>query len=493
MSTCTAYDRNGDRTMTGYTTTTGNRVSASPGYTYSYDFEGNLSSKTETASGKVTTYSYDHRNRLTGVTQRASSGGAIVAQATYTYDAFDRRIRTETDADGAGSGAAAVTWSVYDGENTYADFNGTGALQTRYLHGPAVDWLLARTSASGTTAWYLTDRLGSVRDIANTSGAVIDHIAYDAYGKVVSESSPANGDRFKFTGREYDPVTGLQYNRARYYDAAIGRWTQEDPIGFAAGDANLYRYVGNGPTNAVDPSGLMIAAPQTARGVRYDEKFGPGDLVIITGNSPVKFQTFEKASQTQCYTLMPRTPKTTQELIDQIRELSNNGQMKFRRIVIIGHAGGANNGPAVSLNNDGKTEVRLTSKDFVTTDPKDPTKITGPSDLSKAITGALEADGVLVIASCGYYHWTNEIDVMESTRTGKDVDLVQQKEQPYREGWRKNAGDIARALGRRLAVGLRDIKPSPTGEFTGYQPHHVVPLMVEIPSDAKVPDICPPR
>ena len=41
------------------------------------------------------------------------------------------------------------------------------------------------------------------------------------------------------------------------YDPTIGRWTQEDPIGFEGGDANLYRYVGNSPTNATDPMGLQ--------------------------------------------------------------------------------------------------------------------------------------------------------------------------------------------------------------------------------------------
>lgn len=42
------------------------------------------------------------------------------------------------------------------------------------------------------------------------------------------------------------------------YDPTIGRWMQEDPIDFEGGDLNLYRYVGNGPTNATDPSGLQI-------------------------------------------------------------------------------------------------------------------------------------------------------------------------------------------------------------------------------------------
>ena len=62
--------------------------------------------------------------------------------------------------------------------------------------------------------------------------------------------------RFGYTGREQDAETGLDYYRARYYDSAVGRFISEDPIGFGAGDANLYRYVGNSPTNYTDPSGL---------------------------------------------------------------------------------------------------------------------------------------------------------------------------------------------------------------------------------------------
>ena len=85
---------------------------------------------------------------------------------------------------------------------------------------------------------------------------MIDHVVYDSYGNITSESSPANGDRFKYTGREYDAETGLYYYRARYYDPTTGRFIAQDPRGFAAGDANLYRYVGNGPTRAGDPTGL---------------------------------------------------------------------------------------------------------------------------------------------------------------------------------------------------------------------------------------------
>ncbi|WP_337175134.1 RHS repeat-associated core domain-containing protein [Paludisphaera sp.] len=248
------YDLNGNRNTTGYTTGAGNKLAVSPGTTYGYDAEGNLTTKTETTTGQVTTYSYDHRNRMTGTTQR-SSGGTVLMQATYTYDAQDRRIGTKVDADGAGPGAAVQAWTVYDGQNPYADFTGADTLQKRYLHGLAVDELLARTDSAGTTAWYLADKLGSVRDVVDTSGAVINHIVYDSFGKVVSETSPANGDRHKFTGREYDAETGLYYYRARYYDSTTGRFLEQDPVGFSAGDANLYRYVGNSPTNATDPSG----------------------------------------------------------------------------------------------------------------------------------------------------------------------------------------------------------------------------------------------
>jgi RHS repeat-associated protein len=89
----------------------------------------------------------------------------------------------------------------------------------------------------------------------DNTGALQDHLDYDAYGNV-TESNKAFGDRYKFTAREYDYDTGLQYNLGRYYMPAAGRWLNEDPWGFGAGDANLYRYVGNDPANGVDPSGL---------------------------------------------------------------------------------------------------------------------------------------------------------------------------------------------------------------------------------------------
>jgi RHS repeat-associated protein len=83
------------------------------------------------------------------------------------------------------------------------------------------------------------------------------HRAFDSFGNVTQEVNPTNADiLFGFTGRPFDPVADLQNNLNRWYDPSVGRWISEDPIGFAGGDANLARYVGNTPNSNVDPFGL---------------------------------------------------------------------------------------------------------------------------------------------------------------------------------------------------------------------------------------------
>ena len=57
----------------------------------------------------------------------------------------------------------------------------------------------------------------------------------------------------KYTGKDRDPATGLYYFNARWYDAAIGQFTTEDP---ARDGGNWYLYVGANPLGFVDPSGL---------------------------------------------------------------------------------------------------------------------------------------------------------------------------------------------------------------------------------------------
>ncbi|GAB6188223.1 RHS repeat-associated core domain-containing protein [Thermopirellula anaerolimosa] len=135
-----------------------------------------------------------------------------------------------------------------------------------------MDQIVAEEEVDGGTAdlvgWTLTDHLNTVRDIAKydpltDTTTVVNHLVYDAFGRVTSESNPAVDSLFLFTARPFDLDTGLQNNLNRWYDPRVGRWLSEDPIGFNAGDENLYRYAGNGPVDFVDPLGLWIG-PCTA-------------------------------------------------------------------------------------------------------------------------------------------------------------------------------------------------------------------------------------
>ena len=275
------YDLNGNRNTAGYTTGTNNQLTAGAGNTYTYDAEQNLLTKTQTSTGNVWTYTWDYRNRLTGVVEKSSSGTVLV-QGTYTYDALNRRIGVAETV----GGTTTTTWTVYNGTNPYADFNGSGTLLTRYLTGKATDSYLARVAASGTVAWYLADHEGSIRDIANTSGAVIDHVAYDSYGNVTSETSPSNGDRIKFDGMAWDAAIGDYYDNARYYDSVSGRFISQDSFGFQAGDTNLDRFVGNSPSDYVDPTGHDLKDLVPGR-VRFDDSLaGTGPITVKPENGP---------------------------------------------------------------------------------------------------------------------------------------------------------------------------------------------------------------
>ncbi|MCP4361914.1 MAG: hypothetical protein GY796_28210, partial [Chloroflexi bacterium] len=74
-------------------------------------------------------------------------------------------------------------------------------------------------------------------------------------------SSTVVGNPYLFTGRRYDPESGNYYYRARIYSPALGRFLSTDPMGYAAGDANLYRYTFNNPTNLTDPTGEIVFVP----------------------------------------------------------------------------------------------------------------------------------------------------------------------------------------------------------------------------------------
>ncbi len=268
------YNANGSRSMTGYTTSTNNRTTAMPGFTFSYDDEGNRTRKTQTSNGHVQEYEWDHRNRLTSVKFRNSVGGSITKQVDYEYDAFNRLVKRTYDADGAGGGSATNQYWVYDeGINAVLQFDGNAAsnLSHRYIWSDKVDQLLAdeqvtSLGSGGNVLWALSDHLGTIRDIADfdeSTGitAIANHRKYNAFGALISETNSAVDLIYGFTGKQLDEATYLQHNLNRWYDSALGQWLSEDPIGFAAGDENLRRYVSNFAIERADVLGLEESNP----------------------------------------------------------------------------------------------------------------------------------------------------------------------------------------------------------------------------------------
>jgi RHS repeat-associated protein len=145
-------------------------------------------------------------------------------------------------------------------------------------------------SSAGTTYFALGDNEWSVRDWI-TYGTLIDHVVYDSFGKVYSQTSTAVPFNFGHNGVFYDPATGLEYHSqsstgvpGRWYNPSIQRWMSEDPSGLPP-DSDPYRYVGNSPTNFIDPSGLNTVDITTIR-VRYITSVGsedPENMVAMKG------------------------------------------------------------------------------------------------------------------------------------------------------------------------------------------------------------------
>jgi RHS repeat-associated protein len=125
--------------------------------------------------------------------------------------------------------------------------------------------------------YFLQDHLGSTTALTNSSGSIIESATYDSFGNATGNLST----RYQFTGREFDADIGLQYSRARWYSAELGRFISEDPIGFAGGDVNIYNYVGDNLLNGTDPKGLSVEATYSQSQGVFTVKEWRGGLGIM--------------------------------------------------------------------------------------------------------------------------------------------------------------------------------------------------------------------
>jgi RHS repeat-associated protein len=134
-----------------------------------------------------------------------------------------------------------LTQVLADGTNTY-------------LYG------LDRLSQSSlTTEYFLTDALGSVRQLTDASGEVQSVASYEPFGVPITNGASSYG----FAGEWQDP-TGLVFLRARFYSPVTGRFISRDPYwGYLVSPQTQqpYAYSGNNPVNLTDPTGKYIESP----------------------------------------------------------------------------------------------------------------------------------------------------------------------------------------------------------------------------------------
>jgi RHS repeat-associated protein len=237
-----SYDAVENRTASlgvpSYTVNASNELTATSNATYTYDSNGNT--LTKTAGSNTTTYAWNFENQMTGVT--LPGGGTV----TFKYDPFGRRIYK--------SSSSGTTIFAYDEDTLVETVNSSGAVVSRYLSSDEVDEPLEE-STSGAAGFFEEDGLGSISSLTNSSASVLNSYTYDSLGNLMHSSGSASNP-FGYTGREFDPETGLYYYRARYYDPSSGRFTSEDPLLFGGGGSNFYSYVENEPVDETDPFGM---------------------------------------------------------------------------------------------------------------------------------------------------------------------------------------------------------------------------------------------
>jgi RHS repeat-associated protein len=295
--------------------------------------------RTNDANGNLTVaaseyFIYDYRNEL--IASYHYTGTGFNQTFAAKYDCFGRRIEKVTPLGTTrfyyqvSPGQGHENWAVApgQGQNHYQEIeeqDDTDATVATYVWGNGIDELLT-TDRNGQRYFFHADDLGSIRKVTDDTGAVVEQYRYDDYGlptflnaagTVLPSSQITNATLF--TGRRYDPETGLYYYRTRYLDPRAGRFTTRDTIGIWTDPDDLgngYAYVGNNPasydwtqilnprmnsdwTQILNPytpgvtwTYTVSANPSLAGMIRYTVSAsptlaGPGNSTDFTANGPI--------------------------------------------------------------------------------------------------------------------------------------------------------------------------------------------------------------
>jgi RHS repeat-associated protein len=258
-----SYSYDNDSHLTGITyqlgtNTLGNLI-------YAYDSLGRRTQVTGSFArtglpGAVTSAIYDAANELTnwnGAAISYDNNGDMLSDGTnaFTWNAR-RQVATldgaslQYDASGRRIKNAAGKSLLYDGANAAQELSGTTITANLWTGG--IDELFQRADSNGSVV-PITDGLGSVLALADSTGNLVTQYSYDPFGNTTT-SGAVSTNPSQYTGRENEG-NGLYYFRARYYSPVLGRFISEDPKGFSAG-INFYAYAGGDPIDFSDPFGL---------------------------------------------------------------------------------------------------------------------------------------------------------------------------------------------------------------------------------------------
>ena len=233
-----------------------NQYTATPFDQRAYDANGNTTG-INTGLPNQRLLFFDCANRLVRL-QDVASGVTV----QYKYDASGRRTRKTVT-----GGSPSDTIYLYDGSRIIEEQNAGHTTTATYVYGTYVDDRLT-LRRGGANFFYHSDDLGNVTKMTDASGTVVEQYEYGDYGKPVIKNggggviaTSAVGNPYLFTGREFDPETGLYNYRERYLDPLAGRFISRDKIGAWGDVANMGNgntYAANNPWTLTDPNGLSV-------------------------------------------------------------------------------------------------------------------------------------------------------------------------------------------------------------------------------------------
>ncbi len=215
---------------------------------YGYDQNGDTTAITTSSGSLNTQLSYDSAARPITITL------ADGTQVTQGYNAQGQRASYTVSNGGSTSYSAQFSYRGNElGQAVIV--NGAQAYTDTYLYGPqGLPLELLRQQGGATSRYfYEEDGRGNVVAVTNISGTVVDHYAYDVWGRLIAASEQVP-QRLRYGGYWWDQELGWYWVSVRYYDPVLERWLQPDPS--QQDGIRTYAYVGDDPVDFTDPTGL---------------------------------------------------------------------------------------------------------------------------------------------------------------------------------------------------------------------------------------------